>query len=765
MKIRHASQLSLEIRVRRAIVPNQLKFNGTANRMTMARFKKFVAIAAAIGIAVAPLTPANAQQYYRVPLQGVDALPPPGETGEPFEVGTYAGPVAYDRNGSASVPAPSIAGGATPYYVTLASGVLPPGMSLSSAGAISGSPSTVGEYVATIRFRDGANREQLRGITISVLTPAGSPLTTAFSVAEYAATTNQAGSVPGPTTSGGTAPYSYSGGTAGATVDPVSGQVTFNFATPGTKVVPITAKDSLNRTASASVTIQVADPLAVASLGGPFYATVGQGGTIGTASATGGRGTPTFSAAPGSSLIAINGTTVEYSPPASAGTYTMAIRATDVDGRTATSPYFDIIAANAPSPGYQSTYSNGNAGQASSIPASSPSGGEGPYTLALTSNPGNVLAGTPQSGFSYNQPAGTYGPFTVTVTDARGRQGSQSFGITIPQSLHIGPYAATYSGTENVPGSIPLPTVSGGTAPYSYSLNGAPSGVAPTPEGVISYSAAAGTYAISMTVTDAHQRSVTSNTFTLTLGSAYQLTYSQPPQLFANVESQFTPTVAGGTGPYTYALTGGSIPSGMSFSTSTGIVSGFPNNNVAGSFTIEVTDAGRANAKVSRTVSYTIGTIDDTAIWNKVSGISHGGSLAQYQAGSAASKLGLSDSIYSAYSNPQGGGYGGIFYASNGGSTLNFTINFSSATALSGMIVRVSAASQNTTTAFPVAVYRNGTKIGNFTINAGAPGSGNVVQSFTIPLSGSFNTLQLSYELGVTPNGLIASFAEIDWIP
>lgn len=283
--------------------------------------------------------------------------------------------------------------------------------------------------------------------------------------------------------------------------------------------------------------------------------------------------------------------------------------------------------------------------------------------------------------------------------------------------------------------------------------------------GIISYNANAGTYPIAMKVTDAHGRTVTSNTFNLVLGSAYQLTYSQPPQLFTNIEAEFTPTVAGGTGPYTYTLTAGSVPSGMSFNATTGVVSGFPNNNLAGSFTVEVTDTGRGNAKTSKAVPYTIGTIDDAAIWAKVSGVTATGSLSNYSASPTVAKDGLRDSNYTVYSTPVGGySYAGIFYANNGSSTLDFTVNFSTPTTLSGMIVRISAASQNTTTNFPLAVYRNGTKIGNFSVTAGA-NSSSVVSSFTIPLSGSFTSLTLTYEAGVTPNGLTSNISEIDWIP
>ena len=49
--------------------------------------------------------------------------------------------------------------------------------------------------------------------------------------------------------------------------------------------------------------------------------------------------------------------------------------------------------------------------------------------------------------------------------------------------------------------------------------------------------------------------------------------------------------VTGGTAPFTYALTAGSLPTGMSLNTSTGVISGTPTVTQTVSYTITVTDA------------------------------------------------------------------------------------------------------------------------------------------------------------------------------
>lgn len=60
-----------------------------------------------------------------------------------------------------------------------------------------------------------------------------------------------------------------------------------------------------------------------------------------------------------------------------------------------------------------------------------------------------------------------------------------------------------------------------------------------------------------------------------TVGSAYSTTI----------------TVTGGTGPYTFAITAGTLPSGLSLNTSTGVISGTATTAGSSSFTIQATDS------------------------------------------------------------------------------------------------------------------------------------------------------------------------------
>jgi hypothetical protein len=66
---------------------------------------------------------------------------------------------------------------------------------------------------------------------------------------------------------------------------------------------------------------------------------------------------------------------------------------------------------------------------------------------------------------------------------------------------------------------------------------------------------------------------------------------------------------SGGTTPYIWSITSGSLPTGLGLNTSTGVISGTPTTTGTSSFTVQVTDAGNpkqtANKALSITIAYT----------------------------------------------------------------------------------------------------------------------------------------------------------------
>lgn len=201
------------------------------------------------------------------------------------------------------------------------------------------------------------------------------------------------------------------------------------------------------------------------------------------------------------------------------------------------------------------------------------SGGTAPYTYSWAPSGGNAATAT-------NLCAGTY---TVTVTDACANVGTVA--ITVSSSgggLTIGGTQTNILCNGQCTGSANT-TVTGGTAPYTYSW--APSGGnAATATGLCP-----GTYTV--TVTDAN--GCTGNRI---------LTITQPPALTSTgtqtnvlcnggLTGSAAVTASGGTAPYTYSW----APSGGTGSTATGLG--------AGTYTVTVTDAN--GCATTRTYSIT----------------------------------------------------------------------------------------------------------------------------------------------------------------
>jgi uncharacterized protein (TIGR03437 family) len=81
--------------------------------------------------------------------------PPKGQIGSPYSL-TFAA-----------------SGGTPPYTWSLAQGALPPGLTLNSAGAISGTPTTSGTYGFTVKASDSAVSSATRAASITITYPSG----------------------------------------------------------------------------------------------------------------------------------------------------------------------------------------------------------------------------------------------------------------------------------------------------------------------------------------------------------------------------------------------------------------------------------------------------------------------------------------------------------------------------------------------------------------------------------------------------------------
>lgn len=199
------------------------------------------------------------------------------------------------------------------------------------------------------------------------------------------------------------------------------------------------------------------------------------------------------------------------------------------------------------------------------------------------------------------------GTTTITATSVADTSKSDTATVTVTAVLSFSNYASLVATVDT---EIPdqKPTVTGGSAPYTYSaITPLPAGLElDTDTGFISgtptASAVASNYTIQ--VSDALNATATA-AINIIINAAPSLTYTPTKTLTqgtAITAADYTRTLSGGTAPFTYSVAPGDLPDGITLNTNTGDLSGAP--TVDGSFdiTITVTDANGATADSSFTL-------------------------------------------------------------------------------------------------------------------------------------------------------------------
>ena len=287
--------------------------------------------------------------------------------------------------------------------------------------------------------------------------------------------------------------------------------------------------------------------------------------------------------------------------PTTAGTYSFTVKVTDHSGLSDTKPVNLLIIAapslNFPAPpvgwtntvyGYTLTESGGTSPFTWSV-----SSGSLPAGISLSAD--GTLSGTPTA-------TGTFS-FTVKVTDANSQSATQATSLTVNAGVSA-TFTAPPAGQVGVAYTDTL-TAAGGTPPYTWSVNAGslPPGITLTSAGVLAGTpTAAGSYAFTVNVIDQNNGIATSS-ITLVVTATLSLTFTAPPAGQVGVAYTDTLTAAGGTTPYTWSVSAGSLPAGLTLTASTGVLAGAPTTAGTFSFTVKVTDANNQTATKATSIT------------------------------------------------------------------------------------------------------------------------------------------------------------------
>ena len=367
--------------------------------------------------------------------------------------------------------------------------------------------------------------------------------------------------------------------------------------------------------AAAAVTVKVVTLGASASIaytyntGPALLFPAPPGGEVGVSysdqlTVTGGTSPFTWSVSTGSlpGGVTLNASTGLLSgTPTTAGTYSFTVKVTDSSGLSSTEPVTLTVI-----PGPSLSFPAPPAGWTNTVYGDTltESGGTSPFTWSVSS--GSLPAGislSPDGNLSGTPTATGTSSFTVKVTDANGQSATEATSISV---------SAGVSTTFSAPPSAPVGgaysdtlTATGGTAPYTWSVNAGtlPPGITLSAAGVLSGTpTTTGSYPFTVNVTDAN-KGVATASITLVVTSAVTLTFSAPPNGVVGTAYSDTLTAAGGTTPYTFSISAGTLPAGLTLNASTGVVSGTPTTAGTSNFTVKVTDAKSATATFATSIT------------------------------------------------------------------------------------------------------------------------------------------------------------------
>ncbi len=498
--------------------------------------------------------------------------------------------------------------------VTYSATGLPAGLSISSGGVVSGTPTTACACSVTVTATDSEALTATTSFTWNI--------TNTVSVANPGAKSSVTGTAITPVTdsatdsqSGATLTWSATGLPAGLSISSSTGTISGTPTTAGSSPVTVKATDGAGYSGTASFTWTVTNTVAVAnpgtqsSLSGTAItpvtdsATDTQSGATLTWSATGLPAGLSISSSTGT----ISGT------PTTAGSSSVTVKATDGAGFSGTASFTWTISNTVAvaNPGNQSSLSGSAITPVTDSATDSQSGATLtwsatglPAGLSISSSTGTI-SGTPTTPGSSS--------VTVKATDPSGANGSTTFTWTISNTVAV----ANPGNQSAVTGTAITPVTDSATdsqsgATLTWSATGLPAGLSiNSSSGTISGTPTAPcTCSVTLKATDGAGFSG-STTFTWTVANTVSVTghgaqTDGSGTAIAPLGNSATDSQAGQS--LSWSATG--LPGGLAIDRSSGVISGTP--TTGGTYGVTVTATDGAGFSGSTTFSWII--TDDVVV-------------------------------------------------------------------------------------------------------------------------------------------------------